>query len=85
VGLIDTNVLPRLADAECSERVVAETAIERRSLPILLFSVPLFAAATSLTSFDYISEKTPYTRWGDWFPLLCAPLAIACLIAERAA
>jgi apolipoprotein N-acyltransferase len=48
-------------------------------------ALPLFAEATSLTSFDYISEKTPYTKWGDWFPLLCATLAIACLIAERVA
>jgi apolipoprotein N-acyltransferase len=48
-------------------------------------ALPLFAAATSYTSFDYISEKTVYTRWGDWFPLLCVTLAIAFLIAERVA
>ena len=46
-------------------------------------ALPLFTAATSYTGFDYISEKTPYTRWGDWFPLLCATVAIACLIGER--
>ena len=45
----------------------------------------LFAAATSYTGFDYISEKTLYSRWGDWFPLLCATIAIACLIGERVA
>ena len=48
-------------------------------------ALPLFAAATSYTGFDYISEKTLYTRWGDWFPLLCATIAIACLIGERVA
>lgn len=48
-------------------------------------ALPLFAAATSYTSFDYISDKTVYTRWGDWFPLLCVTLAIAFLIAERVA
>lgn len=48
-------------------------------------ALPLFAAATSYTSFDYISDKTMYTRWGDWFPLLCVTLAIACLIGERVA
>jgi apolipoprotein N-acyltransferase len=46
-------------------------------------ALPLFAAATSYTGFDYISDKTVYTRWGDWFPLLCATLAIASLIGER--
>jgi apolipoprotein N-acyltransferase len=48
-------------------------------------ALPLFAAATYYTDFDYISEKTLYTRWGDWFPLLCAAIAIASSIAERLA
>jgi apolipoprotein N-acyltransferase len=47
-------------------------------------TVPPFVEATSLTGFDYIPERTFYTRWGDWFPLLCATLAIAALLAERA-
>ncbi len=46
--------------------------------------LPPNVAATSYTGFDYISEKTLYTRWGDWFPLLCASLAALCLVAERA-
>ena len=47
-------------------------------------TLPLNVAATSYTNFDYISGKTIYTRWGDWFPLLCASLAALCLVAERA-
>jgi apolipoprotein N-acyltransferase len=34
--------------------------------------LPLYTEATSYTGFTYISEQTFYTRWGDWFPLLCA-------------
>ena len=45
-------------------------------------TLPPFVAATSFTGFNYTSEETLYTRWGDWFPILCATLALACLIAE---
>jgi apolipoprotein N-acyltransferase len=44
-------------------------------------TLPLFKEATSYTGFDYISSETFYTRWGDWFPLLCAIIAIGCLAA----
>jgi apolipoprotein N-acyltransferase len=47
-------------------------------------AVPLYREATSYTGFDYISAKTLYTRWGDWFPLLCATIALVCLLGERA-
>jgi apolipoprotein N-acyltransferase len=47
-------------------------------------ALPLNVAASFYTGFDYVAEKTLYTRWGDWFPLLCASLAALCLIAERA-
>jgi apolipoprotein N-acyltransferase len=47
-------------------------------------ALPLSVEATSHTAFDYISQKTFYTRWGDWFPWLCASLALLCLVAERA-
>jgi apolipoprotein N-acyltransferase len=47
-------------------------------------TLPPNTAATSYTGFDYISEKTLYTRWGDWFPLLCWSLAALFLVAERA-
>jgi apolipoprotein N-acyltransferase len=45
--------------------------------------LPLYVQATSYTGFNYESQKTVYTRFGDWFPLLCATLAIACLIAQK--
>jgi apolipoprotein N-acyltransferase len=45
--------------------------------------LPLYVQATSYTGFNYESRKTIYTRFGDWFPLLCATLAIACLIAHK--
>jgi apolipoprotein N-acyltransferase len=45
--------------------------------------LPLFVRATSYTGFEYIAEKTIYTRFGDWFAILCATLAIAFLLAER--
>jgi apolipoprotein N-acyltransferase len=47
-------------------------------------TLPQNVAATAYAGFDYISGKTLYTRWGDWFPLLCAGLAALCLVAERA-
>ncbi|MGD0497495.1 MAG: apolipoprotein N-acyltransferase [Bryobacteraceae bacterium] len=46
-------------------------------------ALPLWAQATSDTGFDYISEKTFYTRHGDWFGWLCAAAALLCLAAER--
>jgi apolipoprotein N-acyltransferase len=45
--------------------------------------LPASMQATSYTGFNYESEKTLYTRFGDWFPLLCATLALACLIGEK--
>jgi apolipoprotein N-acyltransferase len=46
-------------------------------------SLPLYVQATSYTGFSYIAAKTVYTRFGDWFPLLCATIALMCLVAER--
>jgi apolipoprotein N-acyltransferase len=37
--------------------------------------LPLYTEATSYTGFTYIRDQTFYTRWGDWFPLLCAVVA----------
>jgi apolipoprotein N-acyltransferase len=48
-------------------------------------SLPLYREGTSYTGFSYIAEKTFYTRFGDWFPLLCASIVLACLVAERIA
>jgi apolipoprotein N-acyltransferase len=44
-------------------------------------TIPSYVQATSYTGFTYIPELTLYTRWGDWFPLLCAFIAGGCLAA----
>jgi len=46
-------------------------------------SLPLYTEATSYTGFTYISAKTVYTRFGDWFALVCATIAVIGLVAER--
>jgi apolipoprotein N-acyltransferase len=45
-------------------------------------TLPLYVEGTSYTGFSYISAKTVYTRFGDWFPALCAAFALACLGLE---
>jgi len=47
-------------------------------------TLPLYVEAASRTGFTYIKEHTFYTRWGNWFPILCGVLAVALLIADRA-
>jgi apolipoprotein N-acyltransferase len=47
-------------------------------------TLPPYREATSTSGFSYIADETLYTRFGDWFPLLCAVVALAFLIAERA-
>jgi len=44
--------------------------------------LPPYVATTSYTGFTYISQETIYTRFGDWFALVCATIAIASLVAE---
>jgi apolipoprotein N-acyltransferase len=46
-------------------------------------TLPLFVEATSYTGFTYISSRTFYTRFGDWFVLLCATIVVMCLVGER--
>ncbi len=48
-------------------------------------SLPGYVEATSYSGFSYIAEKTIYTRFGDWFALLAATIAILCLVADRVA
>ena len=48
-------------------------------------TLPLYVEATSYTGFTYISERTPYTRYGNWFVAVCALLAAMGLLAERIA
>ncbi len=47
-------------------------------------ALPRYVEAASYTGFRYVSGRTLYTRWGDWFPLVCAMVAALALIAERA-
>jgi apolipoprotein N-acyltransferase len=42
--------------------------------------LPLFTEGTLRARFDYIGERTLYTRWGDWFAAVCATVALACLV-----
>lgn len=46
-------------------------------------TLPRYTQATSYSGFTYISEKTIYTRFGDWFALVCATIVVMCLVAER--
>ncbi|HEY2017824.1 MAG TPA: apolipoprotein N-acyltransferase, partial [Bryobacteraceae bacterium] len=46
-------------------------------------TLPLYTEATSYTGFTYISERTIYTRFGDWFAWVCAAVVAACLVKER--
>ena len=48
----------------------------------VLGHLPLYEAATSYTSFNFISQQTLYTRFGDWFPALCTIIALAGLIGS---
>ena len=46
-------------------------------------TLPPYEEAASYTGFSYESALTVYTRFGDWFALLCAAIAILGLVAER--
>jgi apolipoprotein N-acyltransferase len=46
-------------------------------------TIPPSVEATSYTGFTYIAEKTVYTRFGDWFALISAIIAILCLVMDR--
>jgi apolipoprotein N-acyltransferase len=48
-------------------------------------TLPLYAEATSYTGFSYVQAQTVYTRFGDWFPLLCAMAAVLGLVAATVA
>ena len=48
-------------------------------------SLPLFVQAASRTGFTYIQSLTFYTRYGDWFPILCGAIALILLISTRLA
>ena len=46
-------------------------------------TLPPYVEATSYTGFNYMAEKTFYTSWGDWFPVLCALIAGVLLLVSR--
>jgi apolipoprotein N-acyltransferase len=46
-------------------------------------TLPPYTEATSYTGFTYIQPQTVYTRFGDWFPLLCAMVAVLGLVAAQ--
>lgn len=46
-------------------------------------TLPEGIEATSYTTFNYVSQKTVYTRLGDWFAAVCATIALLCLVAEK--
>jgi apolipoprotein N-acyltransferase len=46
-------------------------------------SLPPSVEATSYTGFSYVRAETVYTRFGDWFPLLCAMVAVLALVAAQ--
>ncbi len=48
-------------------------------------TLPLYTEATSYTGFSYVQAQTMYTRFGDWFPLLCAMAACLALVAAQVA
>ena len=45
-------------------------------------TLPLHMEGTSYTGFSYISERTVYTRWGDWFAVVCATIVLMGLVAD---
>ena len=48
-------------------------------------TLPRYTEAASYTGFSYIQAQTVYTRFGDWFPLLCAMAAVLGLVAAMVA
>jgi apolipoprotein N-acyltransferase len=46
-------------------------------------TLPLYTEATSYTGFSYVKAQTVYTRFGDWFPLVCAMAAGLGLVAAQ--
>jgi apolipoprotein N-acyltransferase len=45
-------------------------------------SLPMYIQAASRSGFTYIQAHTFYTEHGEWFPIVCAVMAAALLIAE---
>ncbi len=43
-------------------------------------TLPLYMEGASRTGFSYIDERTIYTRYGDWFPILCGVVSLGLLM-----
>jgi apolipoprotein N-acyltransferase len=50
----------------------------------LLGTLPNYVESASRTGYSYVKEKTFYTRYGDWFPILCAIFAAGVVAAALA-
>jgi len=48
----------------------------------LLGTLPNYLQAASRTGYSYVKETTFYTRYGDWFPFLCAIISAGALISS---
>jgi apolipoprotein N-acyltransferase len=46
-------------------------------------TLPSYLEAASRSGFSYIGQTTVYTRFGDWFALVCAIAAAAALLAAK--
>ncbi len=44
--------------------------------------LPLYTEAVSDTTFNFVSQRTFYTRRGDWFPILCALICVVAFLSE---
>jgi apolipoprotein N-acyltransferase len=48
----------------------------------LLGTLPNYVQAASRTGYSYVKETTFYTRYGDWFPIVCAIIGAGALISS---
>ena len=46
----------------------------------VLTRVQPFEEVAQRACYAYVSTQTPYTRYGDWFPLLCTLIGLAALL-----
>ncbi len=46
----------------------------------ILTRVPPFEEVAQRAAYSYVSAQTTYTRYGDWFPLLCTVVGLAALL-----
>ena len=48
----------------------------------LLGTLPNYIESASRTGYSYVKETTFYTRYGDWFPMVCAVISAAIVISS---